>query len=98
MTRRGYVLEALAFLLSAECYLRKQGWHQLRKEDVFSAKGQTSNVSGVRERGIKVKTGSNLGMTLDKAFVADALQAVADDIAEAEVVFPFTPAHYKKVW
>lgn len=98
MTRRGYVLEALALVLSEECYLREQDWHQLRKEDVFCSNGRTSFVLGVRERGMKVKTGSNQGVTLDRAYVADALQAVVDDIAEEEVVFPFTPEHYRKVW
>lgn len=35
---------------------------------------------------------------MDRAFVADALQAVVDDIAESEVVFAFAPEHYRNVW
>ena len=98
MTRRGHLLEALALWLSEDCYLREQDWHQLLGSDVFTDGATTAIVMGVRERGQKVKTGSNQGVSLDRAFVADALNAVVASIGPGESVFPFDPVQYRRVW
>ena len=98
MTKKGWLLEALALLLSEDCYLREQDWHQLTRRDLFADSGCVSIVMGVRERGQKVKTGSNQGVTLDRAYVADVLMAVAAKLDYNDPVFPFDPVHYRKKW
>ena len=42
MTLTGALLPALALLLSEDCYLREQDWHQLTREDVFHEDGRVS--------------------------------------------------------
>ena len=98
MTEKGWLLEALALLLSEDCYLREQDWHQLTKRDLFATHDQVSIVMGVRERGQKVKTGSNQGVTIDRAYVGDALLSAAAHLAPDDHVFPFDPVQYRRRW
>ena len=94
MALAGALLPALALSLSEDCYLREQDWHQLTREDVFHEDGRVSMILGVRDRGLKVKTGSNQGVTLDCAYIADVLIALVASLEYGDAVFPFDPIQY----
>ena len=55
-------------------------------------------IFGVRDRGLKVKTGSNQGVTLDRAYIADVLVALVASLEYGDSVFPFDPIQYRKEW
>ena len=94
----GCLLESLALLLSEDCYLREQDWSLLRKEDVASDGSRVSITMGVRARGEKIKTGSNQGVIIDSEVVASLLWAVCCTLRSGDLVFPFPPIHYRKLW
>ena len=98
MTLTGALMPALALLLSEDCYLREQDWHQFTREDVSGEDGRVCMILGVRDRGLKVKTGSNQGVTLDRAYIADILMALVASLEYGDPVFPFDPIQYRKEW
>ena len=60
--RRGLILEAIIVLVSFDCFLREQDWEGLLAGDCAQSNGKLALLFGVRERGQKVKTGSNQGV------------------------------------
>ena len=98
MIRHGKLYESILVLLSFDCCLREQDWSLLRTEDIHFDGVGASLALGVRARGETVKTGSDQGVVLRFGFVMALLQAAVDVAADGDLVFPLTPATFRKRW
>ncbi len=98
MLHSGFFWEAFAVLLSDDCYLREQDWYLLRAKHIQVDGHNLSLIMGDSSMGEKVKTGSNQGVVVDSAWLADMLVAIKNELDPDEKVFPITPLIYRRVW
>ena len=95
----GWFLEAIVVILSFDCFLREQDWEMLIKSDVaIDNTGRTALLFGVRERGQKVKTGTNHGVIVEHDLARRLLHAALEGLDQADRVFPFSAQSFRKVW
>ena len=88
LARRGYLLDSVVVLLADDCYLRGQDWQGLRGEDISVSDAGVSLLFGVRERGEKVKTGSNQGVVIEMDTLKYVLQELKSITPRGSLVFP----------
>jgi hypothetical protein len=86
---------ALITALKFDCLLRGQDWEHLRVADVCGSEAADGSLEvalllGVRERGESVKTGSNQGVVIDRAWVAQWLLEFKAQRERAGATFLFT--------
>ena len=98
MIQQGRLYESILVLLSFDCCLREQDWSLLRTEDVHFDGSSASLALGVRARGETVKTGSDQGVVLRFGFVMALLRAAKDVAEDGDLIFPLTPATFRKRW
>ncbi len=70
----------------------------LLKGDIDFHDGEAALRFGARERGEKVKTGSNQGGLVDRAWLVDVLLELTSVLDYGQAISPFDPVHFRKVW
>ena len=99
MVGLGALHEAVIVLLSLDCFLREQDWEHLRKDGItIDAHFNTALLFGVRERGEKVKTGTNQGVIISDSLVAALTRVLHGATPKNETVFPLTSASFRATW
>ena len=96
---RGEVYPAVVVLLSVDCFLREQDWEGLLRRDVATdSHGQVALLFGVRERGQKVKTGSNQGVLVRWPITRALLQVLLRPLEPDARIFPLSQAGFRAAW
>ena len=95
----GKLYEGGAVLLQLDGWLREQDWGMLRAADLAeSPSGELALTLGRRERGEKVKTGSNQGVVVTWEVTKAVLRAFKRGCAPRDLVFPISQDKYRKAW
>ena len=103
MSCNGHHAESLGVLLSFDCYLRVGELTSLRVSDVVLPHDSRMGHShtGMALRLARTKTGVNQWVSLRDSAVADLLElhvrALASTTDAAAFVFPFSPAHFRRL-
>ena len=95
----GKLYEGGAVLLQLDGWLREQDWGMLRASDVAeSPSGEMALTLGRRERGEKVKTGSNQGVVISWPVTKAVMRAFKRWVELDELIFPMTQDKFRKAW
>ena len=95
----GKLIPAMVVLLSFDCFLREQDWQGLVARDCArDPNGNIALLFGVRERGEKVKTGSNQGVVIKDRTTAKLMHALLDSLQSDDMVFPMTATAFRRQW
>ena len=99
LCKRGELYPAVVVLLSVDCFLREQDWEGLLKRDIATdSYGQVALLFGVRERGQKVKTGSNQGVLVRWPITRGLLRVLLQHLEPDARVIPMSQGGFRAAW
>ena len=98
LRENGGELEALLVESALDMYFRGQEWSMLRARDVYYDDDKVAVILGVAERGERVKTGRNQGITIDSKVLQAEWRARKAALDPDAAFFPFSPDHFRQRW
>lgn len=98
MAKQGYVEEAMVTLLSYDAMARESDWESLSSEDVAVHNDDMALTFGARSRGLRVKTGSDQGVSVDNAICRAWLRRKKHQRARHKTLITFRQNHFRNVW
>lgn len=98
MMKAGYCEEAMVVLLMYDTFCRSADWYTLSWMDVSVAGSLVALRFGARDRGLRVKTGSDQGVTVDDLLVRRWLRLLKKSRRSHKKLISCSPDHVRSVW